>query len=479
MEKILRLSSLTATVLTLAVLVALSGIALANPGADLSHIEVRAAADSLSHINAHRPGLPPPALLVPLGNGVEGVLKGHAVADEARIMDAITRRRLNQMVLRVASATVGDRRMALVKLQAGRRSGEFVIEDLRQDAAACLHGVFNSGLKFDHLDLWSVVPGPGMVGDQQEHHPVFSLSISRSDYIAATHRGSRALQDGPELLDRLPGVRYSPVFTRHALPREATDLPKNAFSDPPLTERWDDLLTEAPRRKATAPRAANASVEAIFSGSNESDLVALTIDDGPSPLITPLMLEILEREGVQATFFVVGQVVEHFPALAKLIARGGHELANHSYSHRRINHLSDEETWAEITACDRVVREATGKEMRWFRPPGGRASAGGLRAMASLGYAAAFWSQNAGDWVQPPPEQIVRNATEGLEPGGIILMHQVDMCSVEALPEIISRVREMGLEPTTLSRVAAEGGIVRDDPAAMSDLVNRQISPEY
>ena len=116
--------------------------------------------------------------------------------------------------------------------------------------------------------------------------------------------------------------------------------------------------------------------------------------------------------------------------------------------------------------------------MRWFRPPGGRCSPGGLRAMASLGYAAAFWSQNTGDWTKPSPEQIVRNATRGLEAGDIILMHQGELCSVQALPQIIDRIREMGLEPTTLSTLGENGGTVVDDPVTVSELVNAQISPE-
>ncbi len=72
----------------------------------------------------------------------------------------------------------------------------------------------------------------------------------------------------------------------------------------------------------------------------------------------------------------------------------------------------------------------------------------------------------------------MRNATEGLQAGDIILMHQGDMCSVKALGGIIDRVREMGLEPATLSALGQNGGTVEDDPATVSELVNGQISPE-
>ncbi|MFP4248448.1 MAG: polysaccharide deacetylase family protein [Armatimonadota bacterium] len=448
-------------------------VAHANPGIGVSHLSARMGADSLSHLNAHRPGLPPEALLVPLGNGADGVLKGHTVATEGRLIDALTRKRLHQSVLRVASANIEGRRMGLVKFQAGRRSGEFAVADLREDAAECLEAAFHDGLAFDHLDLWSVVPGAGLIGDLQEHHPVFSLSVSRTEYLDAVAQSG----NGPEVVDALDGVRYSPTFTRYALDaQDTTVLPGSAFLDRPLRESWEPLLVEGSGAHVRTLMAEQERVEAIFHGRRDQEYVALTIDDGPNPLITPLILEVLAQKGVNATFFVVGQKVEQFPALSQMTVRDGHELANHAYSNRRISRLSDEEAWAEIASCHRIVEQVTGERMRWFRPPGGRCSPGGLRAMASLGYAAAFWSQNTGDWTKPAPQQIVRNATEGLQAGDIILMHQGDRCSVEALPEIIDRVREMGFEPTTLSRLEQNGGTVEDDPVTMSALVNGQIS---
>jgi len=455
--------------------IAITAVAHANPGIGISHIDLRMGADSLSHLGAHRPGLPPEALLVPLGNGLDGVLKGHTLAAEARLIDALARRRLHQAVLRVASAGVDGRRMGLVKLQAGRRSGDFAIADLRSDAAECLEAAFRDGLAFDHLDLWSVVPGAGVVEDLQEHHPIFSLSVAREQYLNAAETAGV----GPAVLDALEGVRYSPLFSRYALDAErAATLPPTAFTDAPLGESWRALVEEARGDHVFSLMVEQATVEAIFSGRREDDLVALTIDDGPHPLITPLMLEILRQKGVKATFFVVGQVVEQFPALAQMTVRGGHELANHAYSNRRISRLPDDEAWAEIASCDRVVQRVTGERMRWFRPPGGRCSPGGLRAMASLGYGGAFWSQNTGDWTKPAPEQIVRNATAGLEAGDVILMHQGEMCSVLALAAIIDRIREMGLEPTTLSALGENGGTIEDDPVTVSELVNAQISGE-
>ena len=256
-----------------------------------------------------------------------------------------------------------------------------------------------------------------------------------------------------------------------------------------LEERKEDLarlvalemgkiLEEARGEHVAGMMAAQNSVQAIFSGPRDSGLVALTIDDGPHPLVTPLMLDILREAGVRATFFIVGQKIEEFPALARATVRDGHELANHAYSNRRLHELTDDEAWAEIAACKRVVERVTGAPMRFFRPPGGRCSPGGLRAVASFGYTVAFWSRNTGDWRKPPAEVICRNATEGLQAGDVILMHQGDICSVEALPMIIARVRALGLEPTTLAALADAGGVIADDPVSISGMVNGQLGEE-
>lgn len=440
-----------------------------------SHLGAHIAVQAFSHLSAHRPDLPPEALLVPLGNGSDGVLKGVTLAEEEMLAQALSYQNLKQTVLRVAAAEAGGSRMALIKLQAGTKHGEFSIADLRADAVRCLRSAFNVALGFDHLDLWSVVPGPGMVGDEQEHLPIFSLSVSRDEYVAA----ARAAGHGPELLDHLDAVRYSPVFTRYAIDAEMVDkLPENAFIDRPLDEVWPLLVEEAAGDHVAAMMGAQRQVRAIFHGRRDSGLVALTIDDGPHPLVTSLMLDILRKAGVRATFFVVGEKIEQFPALARAIARDGHEVANHAYSNRRLHELSNEQAWAEIAACRRVVERVINTPMRFFRPPGGRCSPGGLRAAASLGYEIAFWSRNTGDWRKPPAEVICRNATEGLQAGDVILMHQGDICSVQALPMIIERVRAMGLEFTTLAEVADAGGLISGDPAAVSAMVNGQLGEE-
>ncbi|HUS80232.1 MAG TPA: polysaccharide deacetylase family protein [Armatimonadota bacterium] len=434
----------------------------------MSHIAVHVAAGAMSHLGVHRPGLPPPALLIPLGNGIDGVLKGVRLADEARLIDALSRAQLHQQVLRVGVGEAAGARMALIKLQAGdRATGMFSLAETNEDAARALAAAFACPLQLQHVDLWSVVPGAEMIGDEQENLPVFSVSASRQ----AFEESDAAAQTPADLLEGLDAVRYSPLLLRYV--DDATDdLPRSALAAPDMSESWDALVAQADTPQVRAAMQAQRQVTAIFKGDRVRPEVALTIDDGPHPLITPLMLQVLAREGVKATFFVVGQKCEQYPELVRMTQRAGHELANHAYSNRRLSELPADEAWAEVSACQRIVMHLTGEQMLYFRPPGGRCSPDGLRAVASLGCTVALWSRNTGDWRKPAPEVICANATNGLKAGDIILMHQGEMCSVEALPLIIRRVRELGLEPVTLGELGRNGGTVRDTPEQVCAIVN-------
>jgi len=469
-EALHHISTIAASALVAALVMAGSGIARGDLGESgrLSHLTPHLAAEELSHLGAHRPGLPPAALLVPLGNGVDGVLKGVGLADEARLIDALVRAQLTQQVLRVAVARVSGPRMALIKLQAGnKQTGVFSLRELQQDVAKCLTAAFAGPLKLDHLDLWVVVPGTSLIGDEQENRPVFSVSVDRGDYERAT----ALAEDAAEALAGLDAVRFSPLFMRYA-EAATSDLPGSAYCEPDLAEQWQSLLAEAESPVASALRAVHEQVSVLFHGRRDVNQVALTIDDGPHPLITPLMLAILKEKSVKATFFVVGKKAEQYPRLLRMIVGDGHELGNHAYSNRRLDELSGAEAWAEVEACHRVVERISGQQMGYFRPPGGRCSPEGLRAVGALAYTTVFWTRNTGDWRKPAPEEIVCQALTNLTAGDILLMHEGDMCSVKALPAIIDGIRDLGLTPTTVGEIERNGGTVTDRPERLTKLLN-------
>lgn len=179
-------------------------------------------------------------------------------------------------------------------------------------------------------------------------------------------------------------------------------------------------------------------------------IVALTFDDGPYPMYTPALLDLLRRRGARATFFVTGASTRDHPELARQIADEGHELANHTWSHRRESELAPEELEAEILGAEREIEAATGVRTRYFRPAGGALSPEMLATAGRLGYTTVMETVNTGDWWQKEPADLYRAALRGRVRGGIILMHTGSYGMLEALPTVMDELERKGVRCVTV-----------------------------
>ncbi|HJS94352.1 MAG TPA: polysaccharide deacetylase family protein [Solirubrobacteraceae bacterium] len=194
------------------------------------------------------------------------------------------------------------------------------------------------------------------------------------------------------------------------------------------------------------PRAAAAlGVQRTVSGG-----VALTFDDGPHPVGTPAVLDVLEEAGMHATFFVVGEQVARRPALVAEIAARGHGVALHGYRHRPQPALRARTVRDDLARGAAVISEATGAEVAWHRPPYGLYSPAGLEAARERGLKPILWSRWGKDWRRlTTPERIAARATRDLHPGDVILLHDADFYSsrgshertVEALRLIVRELK--------------------------------------
>ena len=175
-------------------------------------------------------------------------------------------------------------------------------------------------------------------------------------------------------------------------------------------------------------------------------LIALTFDDGPYPMFTPLLLDELHALNVPATFFLIGRDAEQWPELAQRIEAQGHEIADHTYSHPNLDEESSAQVRGEVTR---------GRDVLWslvhdpsvrtlMRPPHGRYTVSTLEAVQQLGYEVVLWTDDTGDWRTVTPEKIetgvVRNATSP----DIVLMHSGKLATIEAIPVIVDRFRKAG-----------------------------------
>jgi peptidoglycan/xylan/chitin deacetylase (PgdA/CDA1 family) len=198
----------------------------------------------------------------------------------------------------------------------------------------------------------------------------------------------------------------------------------------------------------------------------EAPLVALTFDDGPGPA-TPAILDALARAGARATFFLLGRNVRKYPDTARDVARAGHELANHTFSHRALPGLRAGEQRRELEAGRAAIAEVTGAAPRLLRPPFGLQSIGSYLAARRAGYQIVGWSVVGKDWDGDAAETIAARISGPVAPGDIVLLHDAApdaeapssdrKATVAALEMVLAQLAARGLRAVTVSDLLAAG----------------------
>lgn len=180
-------------------------------------------------------------------------------------------------------------------------------------------------------------------------------------------------------------------------------------------------------------------------------MVALTFDDGPHPVVTPRLIDMFARHGAQATHFVVGAAAEARPDLVHALTDAGHEVANHTYSHKSLVRLTRNERLEELTRG----REALGpRSNNLFRPPYGHFDLECARDAHTLGMRCVMWTRHANDWEPASVETLTTRLRRAIVPGNIVLLHEA---IYTATPENLQD-REAMLEAvdTVLSEMAGK-----------------------
>lgn len=191
----------------------------------------------------------------------------------------------------------------------------------------------------------------------------------------------------------------------------------------------------------------------IYCVDTKEKKIAITFDAAWGNEDTGKILEILENEGVKATFFVTGTWATKYKDDLKAIADAGHDIGNHSANHKYMSKLSNDEINVELSTVKEEVLDVTGGEMCLFRPPYGDYNDNLIREAQKEGYYAIQWSVDSLDWKDYGVKSIIETVcnNRNLEPGAIILCHNGAKYTAEALPELIRRLKDMGYEFVTVS----------------------------
>ena len=180
--------------------------------------------------------------------------------------------------------------------------------------------------------------------------------------------------------------------------------------------------------------------------------VALTFDDGPAPG-TARLLKLLKRNGVRATFFVVGTQARARPALVARAHADGHEIGDHTEHHQQLTGLPSGLIRREIGGTRRTITRLTGTRPALFRPPYGATDRRVAVQARRLGLAQILWDVDTLDWRDRSSPTVARRAIGGLHRGAIILMHDSHPTTIDAVPRILRAAKAKGYTLVTVSEL--------------------------
>lgn len=235
-----------------------------------------------------------------------------------------------------------------------------------------------------------------------------------------------------------------------------------------------ESITEAATQSTTIPTSTSASVSAsksapttaVFEGppSAEHPVIALTFDDGPSIRDTGKLLDLLATEDVKATFFVLGEQMasgQQRRDLVKRAADEGHEIANHGYSHLTLKNAGEQATRNELGKTSDLIEQVTGRKPTIMRPPKNAYDDTTKAVCLDLGLSIVSWSWQScpEDWNhRGEPDYIAQFVIDKAANGHIILLHDTNSTTIEAMPAMIKGLKEQGFRFLTVSELLSYAG---------------------
>ena len=203
--------------------------------------------------------------------------------------------------------------------------------------------------------------------------------------------------------------------------------------------------------------------EAVRELDPDKPMIALTFDDGPHWTNTKMVVDLLDEYGARATFFMVGNRVEELPDVVKYVYESGNEVASHTYSHKDLANISEEEFWSEIRKANEAIYAAIGETPVYLRPPYGSRN---TFVLDNAPMVLVCWNVDSEDWKSRNKDSIVEQVMKDAGDGKIVLMHDIHTFTVEAVELLLPKLVAAGYQLVTVeelfyyNNVEAEPGII-------------------
>lgn len=198
----------------------------------------------------------------------------------------------------------------------------------------------------------------------------------------------------------------------------------------------------------------NFYLKTISAAGTARKAIAISFDDGPVPLYTPQILQVLKAHQVKAAFFCIGKRIRENESLLKQVFDEGHVIGNHSYSHDLwFDLFSSSKMNRELQLMNEIVQKVTGVKPRLFRPPYGVTNPNLKKAIEKNNFTPIGWTVRSMDTVAKDAQKLLAKVIGSLKPGAIVLFHDTSKVTLDMLPAFIQQVREKGYEIVRLDKL--------------------------
>jgi peptidoglycan/xylan/chitin deacetylase (PgdA/CDA1 family) len=206
------------------------------------------------------------------------------------------------------------------------------------------------------------------------------------------------------------------------------------------------------------PKDNRENVSVISSGTVHDKWIALTFDDGPYPPYTDRLLDVLKAKGIHATFFLVAEQAQQYPELVRRMTAEGHTVGLHAFRHRDFLKLTEEEKRKDLKQGKNLLRDITGKNPVYWRPPHGFRDFSVMETAAAQNLTVVNWSVIPRDWTGIDSQEIFRRVMDKADDGAIVLLHDGDspgykasrQATVDAVAPLIDSLQEKGYHLVSL-----------------------------